>query len=371
MGTIGEGILTAASAISTGLGKRKEKRDEDEMNDLLVKIADSAKRRRQKQMKEEVTGLDEDEAELISKLPGKSDAKIKLLKAMGVFPENATDALIKRANALKAARELGDEEVGRALLGETEEAAEDEAADFTGNVPSDKQTKDISDRVSKLGLEVPEKDNFTGELTKRGLEQKARNESLIKDRENKQAVLKKNRESLDTYMSDASSAITALEKVSRMAEKLGDFERGFFNQSFLGVQAAVRQKGKDKAITDFKIALSQELIPLARKLGEEKGPITASDIETLEPGLGADITTPLEDKFTAYNELINKVDRALEVKRELAEIPEDEFNKKYGKIVEQISVLRDRMSSVLDPEGKGVFRQEVEDKVDAYLKGKL
>jgi hypothetical protein len=116
--------------------------------------------------------------------------------------------------------------------------------------------------------------------------------------------------------------------MEREARNLGDFKRGFLNQLFAKAQTGVGAFSKDKNITRYLGVVAQELIPAARKLMEEKGPITESDIKRVEEGLG-DTTTPLEDKLFLLDELRNKVRTALTNKKEVAGLNDEQFSGKY------------------------------------------
>jgi hypothetical protein len=141
--------------------------------------------------------------------------------------------------------------------------------------------------------------------------------------------LYKARADLDTYTSDAMKALVGIDKLSIHAEDLGDFDRGFLPQTYSRLKMGVDTYAKEKNVTRYLGVLAQELIPFARNLMEEKGPITESDVDRIGKGLG-DLTTPLEDKKYLLNELRKKVGLALKNKAQVAGIPEDSFKKKYS-----------------------------------------
>lgn len=128
----------------------------------------------------------------------------------------------------------------------------------------------------------------------------------------------KRRQALDSYSGDANQILVALDKMEKGAHSLGDFKRGPWEQLKARAQVGVGSFSKDKNLTRYQGVMSQEFIPLARKLMEEKGPITESDVKRVERGLG-DITTPLEDKIFLINEMRNKVKQALKHKMALRE----------------------------------------------------
>lgn len=133
---------------------------------------------------------------------------------------------------------------------------------------------------------------------------------------------------LDTYTSDAIQSLNALDKIGTQAEKLGNFKRGLWGQGTAKMSMGMKDFSKDENVTRYKGVVSQELIPMARKLMEEKGPITESDVSRLEKGFG-DLTTPLEDKKFLLNQFKDKVKQALSNKAQVAGLSEEEFSNKY------------------------------------------
>jgi len=123
---------------------------------------------------------------------------------------------------------------------------------------------------------------------------------------------------LNQYSSDANQMLVAINKLEKGAKTLGDFPRGFAGQLGSRARVSVQKFGKEKNLTRYLGVLAQEFIPMARKVMEEKGPITEFDVKRVEKGLG-DVTTPLEDKLFLLGEIRNKVRKALVLKRQLAQ----------------------------------------------------
>ena len=153
------------------------------------------------------------------------------------------------------------------------------------------------------------------------------------------------RKSLDTYMGDANQALVALEKIEKGAKKLGDFNRGAIPQLGAKISMGFKKFSKDEDVTRYLGVLAQELIPMARKLMEEKGPITESDVKRVEMGFG-DLTTPLKDKIFLINELKGKVKQSLEMKMGLVEQDAgQELPEEYGSVLQRAS----NTSQEIDP----------------------
>jgi len=129
---------------------------------------------------------------------------------------------------------------------------------------------------------------------------------------------------LDSYSSDAVSTLAALDKLTAQTHELGDFKRGLLPQISEKIGINIKEAGKDEAVTRYIGVVNQELIPLARKLMEEKGPITESDVNRVEKGLG-DITTPIADKLFLINQLRQKIQLAIANKAEAAEVGSNYF----------------------------------------------
>lgn len=146
------------------------------------------------------------------------------------------------------------------------------------------------------------------------------------------------RKDLDRYTSDATQSLVALNKMEEASKKLGDFKRGIVSQTISKGGVMLDKLAKNKEYVQYRGIIDQELIPAARKLMEEKGPITETDVARVESGLG-DITVPLEDKLFLLNQLRTKVKEALQNKLEVAGISLSEFAQKnpnlYKSLFEQ------------------------------------
>ena len=127
----------------------------------------------------------------------------------------------------------------------------------------------------------------------------------------------KAKQGLDAYLSDANQVNVALNKIEKMAKELGDFKRGIVGQTYAKVKTGVGAYAKDEKINRYLGVVAQELIPLARKVMEEKGPITEWDVQRVEKGLG-DLTAPLSDKLFLINEMRSKIKEAIALKRRIA-----------------------------------------------------
>ena len=171
----------------------------------------------------------------------------------------------------------------------------------------------------------------------------------VSEAQNRQKELSKARQNLTTYTNDAMQMLTALEKMEAQSKALGDFERGVPQQIGARISTGIGKFAKDKNITRYSGVVAQELIPAARKLMEEKGPITEFDIARVEKGLG-DMTTPLEDKVFLLGQLRKKVLQAIENKREAAGMSPEEFSSKYQTLSEKINTG----ASGLSPEEENI-----------------
>lgn len=144
------------------------------------------------------------------------------------------------------------------------------------------------------------------------------------------------RKSLDVYTSDAVQALMAVDKIQRESQNLPKYKRGLLNQAKAKVDTGIKSFAKDQSVTRYMGVVAQELIPMARKLMEEKGPITEFDVARVEKGLG-DITTPLEDRIFLLNQFRDKVKQALINKMQVAGMTQEEFNTKYKALTDMLS----------------------------------
>lgn len=166
-------------------------------------------------------------------------------------------------------------------------------------------------------------------------EQKMEMELEKVDRKAQQAQLSTARKAFDTYSSDAMQAMTALEKIEKYSKDLPDFKRGVMNQVGAKVKTGVNQFAKEKNVTRYIGVVAQELIPMARKLMEEKGPITEFDVARVEKGFG-DLTIPQEDRLALINELRNKVKQAILNKMNTSEYSFKDITGKYKMIADKV-----------------------------------
>lgn len=151
----------------------------------------------------------------------------------------------------------------------------------------------------------------------------------------------KNRQKFDDYSDLAINALQALHKVGSKSAQLGDFERGFTKQMGSKLKFTLAEQGKDKDVTEFVGAVQQELIPLARNLAEEKGPITDSDIKKIEKGLTGGATTPLEDKLSLIDDFKKKVRLAVQNKMSKAGLSPESLRQNYPVLFDQLTTSLD------------------------------
>jgi hypothetical protein len=118
----------------------------------------------------------------------------------------------------------------------------------------------------------------------------------IEQQKQKDELLGKAGEALQTFLSDANRTVIALDDIDEKAINLGDFERRFFNQAGAKTSIFFKEFSKDKDLTLFQGSLNQELAPLTRGAFAEKGPLREEDIERTRKGLG-ETTAPLADKL--------------------------------------------------------------------------
>lgn len=148
---------------------------------------------------------------------------------------------------------------------------------------------------------------------------------------------------LQTYSAMAQNALTGLEKVKNASIELGDFGRGVISQTIARGKLAYKEYATDPKFTFYLGTIKQELIPLARNLAEEKGPINISDVDIMEKALGKP-TIPLADKMRLLEGFLLKVENALSQKAELAGYDNESFNEKYGNLTTQIQRIKQDLS---------------------------
>lgn len=118
---------------------------------------------------------------------------------------------------------------------------------------------------------------------------------------------------LNSYISSASDVVNALDKLESYASKLPEFKEGVGEQAKARVQTAVGTFAADPRFTEYEGVLNTELIPLARKLQEEKGPIAEADVEKVKAGLGKTFI-PFNQRQKILGESRQKVRNAIETK---------------------------------------------------------
>jgi hypothetical protein len=142
----------------------------------------------------------------------------------------------------------------------------------------------------------------------------------------------KARDDLRQYASNASQVLRSLDNLELKTKSvLPGAGRGFLGQAQAKTQVALGRYSADKDIVRYEAAVNSELIPLARKLMEEKGPITEFDVARVEKGLGTP-NLPLEDRLAIIADLRGKVKQAIEFKRQAAGMDSKEFGRLYNSL---------------------------------------
>jgi len=139
---------------------------------------------------------------------------------------------------------------------------------------------------------------------------------------------KEARKALGQYVSDAVQVLKGIDKIGGRAALLPDYKSGVFNQTYAKGDVAIKNYAADERVTKYLGVVAQELIPFARKIMEEKGPIAEGDVKRVEEGLGK-IELPLGQKIFLLNELRGKIKAALDNKMESAGMTREEFEGKY------------------------------------------
>lgn len=232
------------------------------------------------------------------------------------------------------------------------------ATDKQGNIVGIDRQKILRGVISKQ-LNIPYEEMATPKEKEMKIRQKVESEQAEEDIK----LISKAKRDLDIYSSDAIQALTALDKIKKQAEKLPKFERGVFPQLGGRISAGFKKFGKDEDITRYLGVVSQELIPMARKLMEERGPITKDDVARVEQGLG-DLTTPLEDKIFLLNEFENKVRKAIKNKMQVAKLSPEDFSSKYTILSNRLFDSQDINSNLENIE----FPNEQKDIISYYMK---
>ena len=122
-----------------------------------------------------------------------------------------------------------------------------------------------------------------------------------------------------------------MDKIEQYTKELGDFDRGMIGQTSARAKTYYRDYSADPKFVKYIGVVQQELIPLARNLAEEKGPITDPDVERIQKGLG-ETYRPLQDKLDLINEFKTKLKNAIKNKQSVAMLDDDTFNSKYPQL---------------------------------------
>lgn len=137
----------------------------------------------------------------------------------------------------------------------------------------------------------------------------------------------------DVAAQAGAKALLAIGKIRTASDDLPQFGSGVTNQAFGKAAMGIKSFAKEEKTATYEGYVSQELIPLARNLAEEKGPITDNDVARIEKGLG-DKTTPKEIRNSLLNELVNKIELSVASKAESAGIPIEEIYAKNKTLYE-------------------------------------
>ena len=154
---------------------------------------------------------------------------------------------------------------------------------------------------------------------------------------------------MDEFSSDATRIFSALDNLEKTSVGLGDFKTGFWNQAAAKTRFNVRSFGMEENETKYLASLNQELIPLARKYMEEKGPITEWDVGRVQTGLGRP-TTPLNTKKEIFNDIRSKTKLLIANKARLAGMSDQQFAEKYPQLY-QIAFSKEVPSQSIPQQG--------------------
>lgn len=315
-----------------------------------------------------------------------------------LLAEKARMSQAPQASPYAQARPTLGQSLGKALLMGTQ-------AYTTGKVPTeafeakatepDWYTKQQIEQEQKLALEkekaniarqaeqdfiasMPEGEQYTQESVKVGdktykrvkpieelAEEDFRKNELVRQKEQIKTTEKARRD-FNAYTGDAMQSLVALDKLEKASEKLGDFGRGLLAQTGARIGLGVGRFGADKNTVEYFGVLNQELIPAARKIMEEKGPITEFDVKRVEEGLG-NPSIPLEDKKFLLNQLRDKIRQAVNNKLEVAEISPEEFSGKYRTLAGKLGGASGQVE-MRDPQGN-VFMVDASEVEEALQNG--
>lgn len=271
-----------------------------------------------------------------------------------------SDRILQKAKLADAAKSLGDRNLFNQITGNSQQQI-----DTTQVNPQEAQINP-NDETSQLYQVANQVDPFTGKPTAEAEQAKAQLELNKSIRTDHQKQLFTARKSFDVYQADANQALVAIDKIESQAKNLPEYRRGGLNQITGRIDAAYKEFSKDKEVTRYLGVVSQELIPMARKLMEEKGPITEFDVARVEKGLG-DITAPLEDKKFLLNELRDKVKQALLTKSKIAEISQEDIEGKYSDLFKRAGTSSKKNSPTQEKD-QGLFESDTK---PTDIKGKI
>ena len=126
-----------------------------------------------------------------------------------------------------------------------------------------------------------------------------------------------NVQNLNEYMANANKVLTDLDQLEKQSESLGDFEPGI-GQIWDKTLMKYKELTEDPTVANYMGTLTEKVGPIARTLQEEKGPLTENDVQRAITSLG-NKTAPLSVKKERINSMRDKIRRAIEVKRQIAE----------------------------------------------------
>ena len=156
-------------------------------------------------------------------------------------------------------------------------------------------------------------------------------------------ITEASRKSFNEYSSNASDVLGALDKIEEYAKKLPAMKTGVIGQAKARFDVAKGEFAADKRFSEFSGVLSGELIPMARKLQEEKGPITEWDVARVEKGLGQK-NLPFSQKQVIIQESRNKVGEQVLNKLSSAGWSVKDFATKYPALYSKVKGAKIRFN---------------------------
>lgn len=145
-------------------------------------------------------------------------------------------------------------------------------------------------------------------------------------------VLTEERKKFNDFLVGANRTYSLLDNIRSSASELGDFQSGTFEQLGAQIGALGSSFAKDSRYVRFDAAVNQALGNLARDSFGEKGPLANPDIARTLKGMAADKTVPLADKLAVLDDVEGQVTGELDVRKSLAEISGDDFQKRFPRI---------------------------------------